>query len=354
MQLEILCDDIVNSVFPDVQLLRSKCIQYGFVPSKYRGEIWSLLLNGGVLRDEESFDHTNEHINYREIHDTSAQALMVWHSHGSRFEASPHFVDDLSDILALFCKRMNFQFRTENGLYLCNILIPLLSSSPQPIPRALASSCFYSLCTSFLPLAPYQQPQLTLPSTSTPTPLSYEVIKGNLITEKLTSWLRILLSYHFPALSIHLDSIFPNWERVAYSSRDILFGEPLFADLADPHRGCALAQGGGLVPPAWIGGLFAGSFLSAASVLRLWDWCLLWDQKFASVYFTASLFGLHEDLILEMTSPSEVSPLAISLPSLTSPLTSPAGGLGAHDVPGRSQIFCSMQSLPGRLHLSPA
>jgi hypothetical protein len=297
------CENIVRSVFPDVQLLRKKCAESGFLPPRYRGEIWSLFLSGGVLRDEESFDHTNEQINYREIHSTCAKVLRVWQAHGSRFEVSPHFIDDLSDILALYCKRMNIQFKSSSDLYLLNIILPMLSTT-HPLPRSLASSCFYALCTSFLPLSPYQQ------QAGVNGEITYETIKHNLMADRLSSWLRLLLSYHFPALAIHLDSIHPGWETVSALSRAQVFGEQISSEPLDPHQtetGRNSGGGGGLIPASWLGGYFAGSFLSSASLLRLWDWCLLWEQKFASLYLTAALLGLHEDLILAMTTPSELA-----------------------------------------------
>lgn len=312
MELENRCEEIVHSIFPDLQLLKKTCLEYGAIPSKYRGEIWSLFLCGSVLRDEESFDHINEQINYREIHQISSQILKIWYHHGSRFEPSPHFLDELSDILALYCKRMNLQFHPETDIYLCNILLPLLSTN-QPFSRSLASSCFYSLCTSFWPLSPFLSSSTVIPSSPLSLPLvaptlTYETMKHNLITEKLSSWLRILLSYHFPSLAIHLDSIHPNWEKISYNDCSRVFGEEVVVDSTNSGTpdGPSESFRPGLLPPSWIGSMFAGSFLTSASLLRLWDWCILWDQKFASVYFTISLLGLHEELILQMTAPSEL------------------------------------------------
>ena len=71
--------------------------------------------------------------------------------------------------------------------YSTQILGPILVS-PHRMPRGLAYSCFYSLCSKFIPLINLQDTAFTK------------------AISKLSEWIRLLTIYHFPALAIHLVS----------------------------------------------------------------------------------------------------------------------------------------------------
>ena len=67
---------------------------------------------------------------------------------------------------------------------------------PHRLPRGLAYSCFYALCSKFIPL-------INLPNAA-----------FNKALRKLSDWLRLLVVYHFPQVALHLDRVVPAWETI--------------------------------------------------------------------------------------------------------------------------------------------
>lgn len=303
---EEFCLHTIKTVFPDIQTLRKRCAEQGYIPKKWRGELWCLLLTGSIIRDDDVFDHLHENINYSTIFSTSLKIVNSIVTLDSF--PKDDLVQDMSDIIALYCKRMSRPYIPDSNSYLFDILVPLLMSS-SPIPRPIASTCFYHLCTSFLPLAAYP-----LKDSNT-----LEMKKSLLITEKLTSWLRLLVNYHFPSLAIHLDSVCPRWEKLCAECGVASYGPATLSESTHPgsRRDMFLEDqktkkaSYGIIPPSWLGGLFCGTLLSPSSLLLLWDWALIWDVRYAGVYLTAALLGLHEDLLKSKTTYIEVSYLPI-------------------------------------------
>lgn len=269
--IDNFCKEALESIFPDLQSLRERCISAGCVPSQYRGGIWNLLLSGNNVSDDEIFKES-----YRgsRIFDTFAIGKL-WDV--------PGLEGDLQDIINLFCRRMNREFQD----YMVQILIPLLVSS-NPMKKQVASTCFYNLCTSFLPLFGYSWSGQS----------SFELTKNAVIIAKQCSWLRLLVGYHFPKLVLHLDSVLPQWECLV--------------DANMPGR----KTSSGIIHTTWMCAVFAGTLLRPDTLLMLWDWTILWDSQkalIASVFLTVALLGLCETCLLQLHTADEVFNISLVL-----------------------------------------
>ena len=271
--LDICCKEVVESVFPDMQRLRERCILAGRIPVQLRGEVWSLLLSGYVASDDELVKENGrirEIVNLKPLSD-------LWG------------VNDLENniqyILSLFCKRTSRAY----GEYMLNILAPMFLCS-SPMSQSTAFSCFYSLCTTYMPLQSYRLDTSSSRNTQ-------ELVLNAMVVEKQTAWLRLMVGYHFPRLQLHLDSVCPQWERL----RD----DPACYEV----EGKQSVDTPGLLPKAWVSALYAGSLLRPDRLLQLWDWCLLWDKQGAlatGVYLTVALLGLCQDVLLRMRTQEQV------------------------------------------------
>jgi hypothetical protein len=141
---------VVNSSFPDVDALRSMVSSRGFVPGALRGQVWSLLLHGTCSEDHEvEFWQSNgqELDNYAAIVRDCEAWLELAQARGylSASTASSSAARDLVDVVVLYCVRRNIPYRP---VY-CDVLASMVLCL-NPISRALASSCFYHLCSDML------------------------------------------------------------------------------------------------------------------------------------------------------------------------------------------------------------
>jgi hypothetical protein len=137
---------VVNSSFPDVDALRSMVSARGFVPGALRGQVWSLLLHGACSEDHEvEFWQSNggELENYAAIVRDCEAWLELALSRG--YLSAPGAARDLVDVVVLYCVRRNIPYRS---IY-CDVLASMVLCV-NPISRALASSCFYHLCSEML------------------------------------------------------------------------------------------------------------------------------------------------------------------------------------------------------------
>lgn len=144
--------EIVHSSFPDVSQLKDVLLQAGYIPSNLRGPVWSLLLTGSCTEDHEAVLYRP---NVAEVTDgeriaSDCQAIVSINFPGTSGSASS-MERDLFDILALYCVRRQVEY---NHLF-CNMLVPMLATN-QPMSRAFASSCFYSLVSEFVPMVNLQ------------------------------------------------------------------------------------------------------------------------------------------------------------------------------------------------------
>jgi hypothetical protein len=264
-ELDIFCKDTIESVFPDLQALRERCIADGCVPSQYRGDIWNLLLSGNNVSDDEIFKECVRGSRVFDVYEIG----KIWNI--------PGLEGDLQDIINLFCRRMNREYQN----YMTHILIPLLVSGT-PLKKQVASSCFYNLCTSFLPLYGYSWSGQT----------SFEMAKNSVLAAKQCTWLRLLVGYHFPKLLLHLDSVFPDWECL------------VDADLPTHEK-----KRSGIIHTSWLCAMFAGTLLRPDTLLMLWDWGILWDcckASTTSVFLTVALLGVCETRLLQLDTPRKV------------------------------------------------
>jgi hypothetical protein len=223
---------------------------------------------------------------------------------------------DMTDILLLYCMRRKKAYQHHFG----SLLGPLLVT-PLPATRALASSCFYTLCSEFIPL------------------INLSPFRYDQAVRKVDEWIRLLLSYHFPLLVLHLDRVFPGWEQALKptSATEVLqnTSEALkCASLDDMERNLGLTDeskvesspnstasaetdstivtseaskeirdrydaDSGCIPSPWISGIF-GDSLPPEQASAVLDWAILNEEKFFGVYFIASLFGLCSPSLLTM------------------------------------------------------
>eukprot|EP00602_Paraphysomonas_sp_CaronLab_P008091 CAMPEP_0185029328 /NCGR_PEP_ID=MMETSP1103-20130426/15560_1 /TAXON_ID=36769 /ORGANISM="Paraphysomonas bandaiensis, Strain Caron Lab Isolate" /LENGTH=837 /DNA_ID=CAMNT_0027564019 /DNA_START=268 /DNA_END=2782 /DNA_ORIENTATION=+ len=213
-------------------------------------------------------------------------------------------------IISLYCKRQNLPYLP----FMSDVLVPLLVCSCSLSPP-IASSCFYSLCNSFLPVYGYYSNSTILSCSA------FELRRNELIKDKLSAWLRLLVAYHFPTLALHLDSVHPNWERLVHR-------ENRTGNYTD-----------GMIPISWVCGVFAGCILSPDALLVLWDWCIVHDQPMGGLYLSASLLGAHEETLLTLTSPQQLHEWVTSMCSggsvrlKTSPLFPCEHSGGTEDKP---------------------
>lgn len=147
------------SGFPDLSRIREVICSAGYLPQSCRGHVWSVLLIGGsVVEDQEAEfwrpSGRDENIeNYSQLR-SDCEAIVKRVTDKAFVSQKPtnpfQCKDDLHDILLLYCIRKKIPYRS----LLCDILSPLIfvPAPYSPPSRALSSSCFYSLSNSFIPL----------------------------------------------------------------------------------------------------------------------------------------------------------------------------------------------------------
>lgn len=353
VSLEDKIKSIIRSNFPDIEQLRQLIHEYGYIPITLRAQIWSLLLTETCIEDDEitHYDDSTNGIQFDKkqviIADCNA-VVNINTTTGTMNKSELEVVrKDMQDILLLYCQRRKVDYKS----VLCRILSTLLvtGNANHRFSRAVASSCFYSIASEFLPL-------LNL----SPTAQSLGV--------NLThNWLKVLLSYHAPALVQHLDRVLPQWEEptkeisssqaisIAASQRGSCTLDELERELGldvavtstasttstttnmievdnntsysnkattttiiesappppnssshstYPNAATAIAVSAvtrtGCIPSHWILGIFSSSLPATESALVL-DWAILNHQKYAGFYLTVALLCLYEQELLTMS-----------------------------------------------------
>ena len=186
--------EILSSSFPDLQALRILCTNSGYVPNELRGKVWCLLLQDSFFIEDHEVESWNFLQNRCDI-ENSAELINDVNIISKSYIHLTNLKSDLLSIIGLFCIRRNIRYHS----IFCQILLPMLTSSSFPLSRVIASSCFYTLCSNFLPLI-FNHPK--------------NYIKNQYIEKIFTSWLRILINYHYPRLGLHLDTVLPSWEQL--------------------------------------------------------------------------------------------------------------------------------------------
>jgi hypothetical protein len=253
---------MVLSNFVDVPLLRTLLLDGGYVPPTLRGQVWCLLLTGSPCSKESELDGT-------ERFSASASQLASYYLLTTDCEAASSSASqlrkNLQDILTLYCTRKDIEYSS----VLCKILTPLLLE-PNPLSQEMASSCFSSIASDFIPL------------------LSLKPLDKEAGLDKMYSWLRLLVSYHSPAVGQHLDTMLPGWELAikgnANSSEadsDSIHGKKSWAS-GDGEKGGKGKVKEGCIPLHWISGFFSGSLPAEQSCFLL-DWAIVNQLRYAGI-----------------------------------------------------------------------
>jgi hypothetical protein len=159
-----------SSGFPDISKLRSMVLRGGYLPHVSRGHVWCILLTGGPCVDDQEAEFWKPHGGSDENIGNKSQLESDCLAALSRLENTmfaptdtEQSREDLHDILLLYCMRRN----TSYSSLMCDLLSPLLVLAPPltPLSRALASACFYSMHSEFIPTANLQVRSLIFPHT---------------------------------------------------------------------------------------------------------------------------------------------------------------------------------------------
>jgi hypothetical protein len=150
MSLEERVTEIVRSSFPDIQQLKKIICEAGYVPSALRAQVWALVLSESCVEDEEARHYSAEGVDFEGHHALVSDCAAVMAAAEAQL-GSPAQVEgtrrDMQDILVLYCQRRNIAY----SAVLCRLLSPLLAV-PDRASRTLASSCFYTVASTFAPL----------------------------------------------------------------------------------------------------------------------------------------------------------------------------------------------------------
>ena len=275
---EMQLQGLIASNFVDVPQLRRLLLEGGYIPRSYRGQVWCLLLTGYCsqsedveLEDFESNSFTRSNFSNRRAMLSDCESVTASHFSDMSSSSSLQFKQHLVDILTLYCIRKERNYSS----VLCSVLAPLLLP-PNNLPKGLASSCFYSLASEFLPLLSLSSAELE------PT------------LDLVHSWLRLLVVYHSPAVAQHLDRTLPGWESAAPLDlacedigTDAASSSPSDSDSRNSMgatwtvKGVKKTEPWG-IPLTWICGIFAGSLPAEQSSFLL-DWALVNQQSYAGM-----------------------------------------------------------------------
>eukprot|EP01039_Chlorochromonas_danica_P005573 gene5572-6136_t len=320
-------ESILASPFPDIGQLRGLIDEAGYLPAHLRVQVLLLLLTGSSLRDEEATHFTATQTEEQLYQELSADCETLVKAEETVLSDQTAVIQEMKDIIILFCQRRNLEYRNDYS----RILLAIIGGAKFRVKKGLASSLFYSLATSFMPLLGLQYTALEL---------AQEVVHR---------WLRLLLLYHCPALAQHLDRVLPGWEQpakeastaqaakyskllVGANNLDLLEKElglessfeydlsqsdnsgPLKKESEDSRHSSSnntekvissahpkATERKGVIRTSWIISFFAGC-LPASEASKLLDWAVFNGERFAGLYFIVSLLTLHASSLIQMTA----------------------------------------------------
>jgi hypothetical protein len=144
--------EAVHSSFPDVAQIGSLIHRAGYIPTDLRGLVWCLLLTGATTEDHEADYYHPTGAELADVSRLNADVDALITRMAPLVESAGIDLvqcrQDLHDILVLYCVRRQVDYIP---LY-CSLLAPLIVTTRGAMARSLASSCFYSLTTGFVPI----------------------------------------------------------------------------------------------------------------------------------------------------------------------------------------------------------
>lgn len=140
-------NEIIGSSFPDVAQLKQVIFNHGYVPNSLRAQVWTLILSGNCSEDDEMRQFNSSAASDLANKKTMLLDCKDFSKSLSSKSKQEQACRDMSDVLQLYCQRRNLTYQPIYGM----LLSPLMAVS-DPASKALSSSCFYGLTSSFAPL----------------------------------------------------------------------------------------------------------------------------------------------------------------------------------------------------------
>jgi hypothetical protein len=202
-------EEIVASPFPDIGKLRQLIDEEEHIPQSVRARVLLLLLTGSCVGDDEAQKFVATEVDRRHYSHLVDDCETLVKACGI---SNIQIGEQMKDIIILYCQRRSADYRNVFSRILLSVY-----GNRAAVPKPIASSCFYALSSTFLPMIGLQVRYLILSlqikvltyhlcCNLQHTPLEHSV-------DKIHSWIRLLLIYHSPALAQHLDRVVPGWEK---------------------------------------------------------------------------------------------------------------------------------------------
>lgn len=141
-------ESILASPFPDIGQLRGLIDEAGYLPAHLRVQVLLLLLTGSSLRDEEATNFTASQTEEQLYRELSADCETLVKAEETVLSDQTAVIQEMKDVIILFCQRRNLEYRNDYS----RILLAIIGGAKLRVKKGLASSLFYSLATSFMPL----------------------------------------------------------------------------------------------------------------------------------------------------------------------------------------------------------
>ena len=143
----------IGSGFPDSSKLQDLVLSAGYIPGDLRYQVWSILINGSYSDDQEAefWRSTGKELpNYVDVVLDCDAVLATRMKRGTPTVVSDteKLRADMVDIIVLYCVRRSVPYKP----MFSDIASLLVCNSNSFASKTLSSSCFYSICSSFLPV----------------------------------------------------------------------------------------------------------------------------------------------------------------------------------------------------------